>query len=173
MSLNRRQKRLVITFAVGATALLVDRLFLRPNGGATDVSAGSQRAAEILAAADNLPALESESPEFQIALRLDRLLTGDDPDFAAMRNPFSTPKSWSDTEGPVAERTDSPFDVFVRRHRLTAVGELGPEGGVLLDGHFLALGRKIDGFSLVSIGKRTAVFERDGRQVTLKLASDP
>lgn len=172
MTLTRRQKKLLITFTVGVTALLVDRVFLRPEGGATEVSADYLDSAETVSAADNLPVLEPESEHLQIALRLDRLGTCDNPDFAEMRDPFSLPPSWLGTAASPGQQSDDPVAVFVMTHQLTAIGEHGGKTGALVDNRFLVPGQEIGGFKLVGIDKRTAIFERDGRQAALELAED-
>lgn len=169
MSLTGRQKKLVIVFALGTAALLVDRLFLRPQGGAHQASAEHRDLGQTVSAVDNLPVLEPESPGPKIAGRLESLWADDNSDFAKMRDPFSMPLSWTHT-GPVStERPESARDVFARSHHLTAVAD----NRVLMGDRLLVPGQIIDGFTLVAVGKDTAVFQRDGLQVTLKLVNDP
>jgi len=172
MSLDKRQKKLVIAFVVGMAALFIDRAFLRPQGGAKSASADYGSSDERVSSTDNLPILASESPRPQIAVRLESVWSGDNSDFARLRNPFSTPASWLGVKVSSPKRTDKSLDAFAKRHQLTAVAGSGPTSYVLMGDEFLVVGQEIDGYRLVSIGQRSVVFERQGREVTLELGED-
>ena len=77
MSLDKRQKKLVIAFVVGMAALFIDRAFLRPQGGAKSASADYGSSDERVSSTDNLPILASESQPSQIAEGLEFLRSAD------------------------------------------------------------------------------------------------
>ena len=89
-----------------------------------------------------------------------------------MRDPFSLPASWPDNgDGSGGKGLDAAA-TFIGTHRLTAVVIDGRESYAVLDDRFLVPGQSVDGFVLLSVGDRSAVFERDGRRITLELVDE-
>jgi hypothetical protein len=172
MNLTKRQKMLLGVFLVGLVALVVDRVLLRPQGGAAVASAASgESVAELAVPAPNVPALPAQ-PQGQRAARcLERLWSEKNTDFEHVRNPFSLPASWPTRPGKAVNSTPDAGALFAARHQLTAVVIDTPESYVLIDGRLLRPGQTVDGFELVSVGDRSAVFERAGTRVTLEIVS--
>jgi len=171
MNLTKRQKMLLGVFLVGLAALVLDRVLLRPRGGPASASAGpSELAAELLIPATNIPSPPAQPQQRRATQCLDRLWPDREMDFERVRDPFSLPASWpAEGPGPAATPLD-PAARFAGRHQLTAVVIDGTRSYVLIDGRLLRPGQEIDGFKLVSVADRSALFDRAGTSVTLELA---
>jgi hypothetical protein len=172
MSLSKRQKKLLAVFLVGIVALVADRAILRPQGGPRAASA------DFLASSPNsvplsagVPAAPDPPPPAGVAQRLDRLAPTAQTDSNALRDPFSLPDSWSDHAPAGGGKGRDAAGGFALRHRLQAVVMQGPESYALVDDNVLVRGQYLDGCRLVSIGDRSAVFERDGKRIVLELVS--
>jgi len=160
MRFTKRQKIMLVVFGAGLVGLAIDRVFVRSQGGPAAASAGSSPAAP----ASPLPAPgRPAAPQETLAAQcLDLLWSDKEVDFDRVRNPFSLPSSWSNgTETPVRTSLD-PGALFARGHQLY----------VLIDDRLLRPGQDIDGFRLVSVGERSALFERAGTRVTLELVDE-
>jgi len=172
MKTTRRQKSLIAVFLIGLVGLVVDRTFLRPQGGAAPASADADALlGESVVLMDNVPVLEEEPPEPGLAERLNRLPTKDSVDFERMQDAFSLAAPWFGDTAASTKAVMGPVERFVRTHRLTAVVVDGQDSYVLIDDRFLGLGQQIDGFVLASVGDRRAIFERDGEQACLELVN--
>jgi hypothetical protein len=170
MRLSRRQKILSAVFLIGLAALVADRTVLRPRGGPRAVSADSLAAsAPDARPASHLPAAEV-APPVTVAQRLDKLTSGKEAGSESLRDPFALPPSWSDTTAGNGERTPDATTSFVRKHQFRAVVVRNGESCALVDDSTLTPGQSLDGFTLVAVGPRSALFEGDGKQVVLKLA---
>lgn len=167
MTLTRRNKMLFSIFGLGLVALVADRTILRPQGGPAAASASQSEDSE--RPAGHAPAPEEQRPEIDMADRLSVFWPGQAPDFEQVRNPFALPATWFETAGGGEERAPDVVRRFIRTHRLTAIGMQNGESYVMVDDHFLVPGRHLDGFTLISVGDRSAVFEREGRQIVLEL----
>jgi hypothetical protein len=168
MNLTRRQKALSAVFLVGLAGLVVDRTILRPQGGPSAARAESGPP-ERAASAARAPAVEPPPGRVLLAQRLDALLPHGPPGSEGVRDPFSLPASWSDNDRAGQKADPDDLDAFARRHGLRAVVIQGDGVGAQVDDTFVVPGQSFDGFQLVSVGLRCAVFERDGRQVALDL----
>jgi hypothetical protein len=168
MNLTRRQKALLVVFLVGLAGLVVDRTILLPQGGPSAARAESDPLKPAALGA-RAPVAEPPPGRAPLAQRLDALLPDGRAGSGKVRDPFSLPASWSD-DGDAGQEAD-PDDVgaFARRHQLRAVVIQGDGIGAQVDDTFVVPGQSFDGFRLVSVGLRCAVFERDGRQVALDL----
>lgn len=172
MTLTKRQKTLLATFFVGVAALVVDRTFLRPQGGAAAASADPLAASDkqgLLVA--NIPVLEAQSGPGGVAQRLDRLWSdkGGNPEFG--RDPFSLPVPWYDNVEAGGGKAPDETALFVSGHQLTAV-VIDPRGSyAVVNDHLLIPGQSLDGFKLVSVGNRSAVFEQGPRRAVLELVN--
>jgi len=172
MSLSKRQKALLAVFLIGFVALVADRIVLRPQGGPRPASADPRPVATAgTRPGTNLPA-GPKKPPATVAQRLDNLLAGKEAGSEELRDPFSLPLSWSDTSAGKEGRTTDAGAAFARRHQFRAVAVRDGQSGALVDDSFLTPGQSLDGYTLVSLGSRSALFERDGKQVMLQL-TDP
>jgi hypothetical protein len=106
-----------------------------------------------------------------VAGRLQSLWPSQDFSIEQTRDPFSLPASWSDKVGADSGKASSAPALFVATHQLAAVVIDGGESYVLVNDHFLVPGQYLDGFKLVSVGDRSAVFEQDGQQAVLELVN--
>ena len=167
MTLTKRQKTLLSVFGLGVIALVADRTILRPQGGPAAASASQSSDAE--RPSGGAPASEDQPPPIDMADRLAALWSGQEPDLEQARNPFALPATWFATGGEALDRAPDAVRRFIRTHRLTAIGMQAGESYVMVDDQFLVPGRRIDGFTLVSVAERSALFECEGRQAVLEL----
>lgn len=167
MTLTRRNKTLLSIFGFGLIALVADRTILRPQGGPAAASASHSNESEN--APGSVAAPEDQPLPIDMADRLAALWSGDEPDFEQVRNPFELPATWFEAPGAAQERAPDAVRRFVRTHRLTAIGMQNGESYVMVDDRFLVAGQPLDGFVLVSVGDRSAVFECEGKQAVLEL----
>lgn len=166
MTLTRRNRVLFSIFGLGLVALVADRTILRPQGGPASASASQSEAPGQPSSRPLAP--EEQQTEVDMADRLSVLWSGQETDFSQVRNPFSLPATWSETAG-AKEQLPDVVRQFMRTHRLTAIGMQNGESYILVDDQFLVPGGRLDGFTLISVGDRSAVFEREGRQAVLEL----
>ena len=170
MNLTMRQKILLAVFAIGLIGLVADGTILRPQGGPQAASADSAPIAPVVAPLPGqAPTVEDAPAPMTLAQRLERLDPGPTLDPNELRDPFALPLAWSDTD-PHLGKAPATVREFVRRHQLKAVLLRGREALALVDDRFLAPGGHLDGFELVQVSDRCAIFERDGRQAILSLA---
>ncbi len=170
MSLSKRQKTLFAVFLIGLIALVADRTVLRPQGGPSAASAESLPApVPDTRPSGRLPA-DPTPPPATVAQRLARLNSGPPTTLEALRDPFSLPPSWSDSTAGREEKTLDATEVFARRHQFRAVVVRDGQSCALVDDSTLIPGQSLDGFTLIAVGPRSALFEGDGKQVVLHLA---
>ena len=183
MSLTKRQKMLSAVFLLGIVGLVADRTILRPQGGPQAASADSGPQAPTVALgspslpasssagspSDRVPGAEAVPARPDLAERLNDLLVGGVAGPNEMRNPFSLPVAWSDTAPRSGERTSDAVQEFVRGHQLKALVMQGGQSCAQVDDSFLVPGESLDGFELVSLDQRRAVFERNGKRAVLDL----
>jgi hypothetical protein len=170
MNMTKRQKTLLVIFFIGLAALTADRTFLRPQGGASAASADTLPPAQgSVLLSDNIPTLADQPARPGVMERLHRMWSNQDITVEQMRDPFSLPASWSDKVTNDTVRLPNDAARFVRGHQLTAVVVDGRESYVLVNDQLLVPGQCIDGFTLVAVGDRSAVFEQDGIRAVLEL----
>jgi len=170
MSLTKRQKMLSAVFLLGAAGLVADRTILRPQGGPQAASADSLSVASSAVPPSNRgPAAETVTEPPSVAERLNNLLAGQETGPEEPRDPFSLPATWSDTAPVDGERTPDAAKGFVRTHQLKAIVMQGGQSCAQIDDSFLVIGQCVDGFTLVSVDHRSAVFEREGKRAVLDL----
>jgi hypothetical protein len=169
MASTKRQKVLVAVFVIGLTALIVDRVWLRPKAASADSLAGS--AAQASSAASH-PSSQAAPNRPSVAQRLESLWPDREPNFSDVRDPFCLPRSWSGVQKDGSAATGDPATAFAATHRLSAVLVEGRVSYALVGDRFLTPGQEIDGFKLVSVGDRFAVFEGQGSRVVLKLMNE-
>jgi hypothetical protein len=172
MTLTKRQKTLLATFFVGLAALVVDRTFLRPQGGAAAASANPFTPSDKqVSPVANIPVLEPSRGPTGVARRLDHLWSDKEGNPAQGRDPFSLVTPWYDNAGDNGVETPDETALFVRRHQLTAV-VIDPRGSyAVVNDRLLIPGQSLDGFKLVAIGNRSAVFEQGTYRAVLELVN--
>jgi hypothetical protein len=170
MGLGKRQKALIGVFALGLIALMVDRVFLRPQGGAGKAS-GVEIGDSNRGVGDSAAASPDEAQRPSVAQRLERLWSDHEANDVGMRDPFSLKGSWLDGSGEDPAVVSSPLTEFAKTHSLVAVVMDGRQSYALVGDRVLKLGDQIDGFVLTSVGPKSAIFDRQGEQVVLELAT--
>jgi hypothetical protein len=162
----------MVIFFNGLIALVIDRVVLRPQGGPESASAGSYAVSgDTVSPTTDTAGSQPEPERPDVAARLNSLWSDNGLDSAEIRDPFSLPPDWLGGNADAGAPATDPASVFAKTHQLAAVVRDGRESYVLVGDHFLRPGQGIDGFKLVSVADRAAVFERDGVQVTLQLKS--
>jgi hypothetical protein len=185
MSLTKRQKMLSAVFLVGVVGLVADRTILRPQGGPQAASADSGSPTQDVASGNpSVPALPSATVPDRaagaqavparpdLAERLNDLLAGKVSDPNEPRDPFSLPAAWSDTVPVSGERAPDAVRGFIRSHQLRAIVVQGGQSCAQVDDSFLVPGQSLDGFALVSLDHRCAIFEHNGKRAVLELAGE-
>ena len=169
MNLTKRQQRLLTVVIVSAVGLVMDRTILRPQGGPQAASADATAAAMDAPAAGGAP--DQNTPARPpLAERLSNLLAGAPSGPNDVRDPFCLPATWSETAAASAERAPDAVRGFLGKHRLKAVLIQGGVSCAQVDDSYLRPGQYLDGFKLISVDQRSAVFERQGKQAVLELA---
>ncbi len=162
--------------AVALTSLVADRLFFG-EGGSTpqQASASSQdvpatEAAVLHAIAEPV----SQSDQATLAQRLKSLEGDFGLDISKFRDAFMPSKDW------LGRGTDGEFTLettgreFARLHQVTSILFIGDgKGSVIIDGQFVSVGQVIDGFTLIGLTDKTAVFQFAQETVELELTSAP
>jgi hypothetical protein len=167
MHLTRRNKTLLAVFVVGLMALAADQTILRPEGGPQAAGAADSRDSALLSIA--LPTLEDKPQEPGLAKRLSRFGPPQEPDFSQARNPFALPPSWSGTPHATGKSLPEAVARFLSTHQLAAIVLDGERSYILVDDRVLVPGQALDGFTLVSVEARAAIFESQGQRATLEL----
>ncbi len=172
MTLTKRQKTLLATFFIGLAALVVDRTFLRPQGGAAAASADPLAASDKqVSLVANIPVLEAQTGPTGVARRLNRLWSDKEGNPESGRDPFALAAPWYDKVEAGDSNTPDEAALFVSGHQLTAV-VIDPRGSyAVVNDHLLIPGQSLDGFKLVSVGNRSAVFEQGPRRAVLELVN--
>jgi hypothetical protein len=184
MTLTRKHKLYVGLVGLALAAFLVDRFVLSESGPAP--AAASVRPptvpAAIIAGApapgDAKAAPEAAAPRPSVAARLAALeeVVRFEPDL--LRDAFVPPASWLPAtpepkviaEAPPEEKAVD--DRFGETHRLSSL-MLAADGGIaIVNGKAVRVGGTLDGYTLTAVQPGSAVFERDGRTVELRLRQD-
>lgn len=131
-----------------------------------------------------IPAHRTLASRLLDAARAEQVSPGEDEEAAAVPDAFRPASLWYPAATPLAAAPAAPaiapekIAEFRSRHRLTAVmkssrpGETGGTGGMaIIGGKVYVPGQVIDGFTLVSLGDRTAQLRCRG--VCVELAIDP
>lgn len=171
MVLERRQKAFVATFFLGLIGLVMDRVLLRPQGPAETASAVASEAYAVPVSTGDPAASPPETQNPTVAERLDRVWPDQEVTDVNLRDPFSLAPLWQ--AGPAVDTPPAPDEatVFARTHPLVAVVMDGRQSYVLVNDRVLTPGDHVDGFTLVSVAAKSAIFERQGKQIVLELVS--
>ena len=172
MTLTKRQRTLLVVFFVGLAALVVDRTFLRPQGGAAAASAESFLPSDKqVSPVANIPVLEQQTGPAGVARRLERLWASQEVNPEQGRDPFALTVPWYDNVAGTDIKKPDEAALFVSGHQLTAVVIDPRMSYAVVNDHLLIPGQSLDGFKLVSVGNRSAVFEQGGRRAVLELVN--
>lgn len=170
MKLTKSHKVYLLVLGLAATGLAVDRLFLGPGqtGPAPAQAVPSAPAASpSVAPAQATAAAATTLPS--VAARLAELARREDLDPASVPEAFVPPKSWTVQAAAKA----SAAQAFAQTHRLTSIVFSAQSGSVTVGDKMITAGQVLDGFRLVSILRRSVLFEsvEGGDRVELRLES--
>ncbi len=172
MALARRQKVLIAVFLLGLVGLVVDRVFLRPQGGPGAASADSSDSYAVPPSpAPGGPSATAGAPGPSVAERLSRVWPDREPNTVQARDPFSLTGSWLGGKATGPSAAPDPAQVFAQAHSLGALVVDGRRSNVLINDRVLKLGETIDGYTLVVVKAKSATFECQGQRVVLELLS--
>ena len=175
MTLTKSQKVYVAILVIGAVALVIDRTLLQPEQAVAGAASALQYAISPSARDPGDPGSpRSEGPaprQVAIARRLEQIAEQRGLDPTGVIDAFRPSPMWLQLgEVPVGPvEAESLAERFRRAHTLTAVMGSGDEGGAIVDGRTLFIGRALDGFTLISVGQRSAVLESGDTRVVLSL----
>lgn len=191
MAMTQKHKAYAAAVAVAGAALFVDRVLLSEgapaaaDAGALAVDAVEGSALESTAAAAtpasnsaSAPASAAPAPPASavwLARRLERLAAREGTAIEWVPDAFAAPASWSPAaaaapaESPATATPDFAHG-FIARHRLNAVLRSHGRSYVVVDGSTFTIGQELDGFRLVEVRQRAAVWERDGQRAQLVLS---
>jgi hypothetical protein len=157
---------MLAVFIVGALALVVDRVLLRPGGGPAAASADASDATRETVGD---PGEAPPPPQSDVAAMLDEFASDNSLQVDSVRDLFALPGTWREAPKATPAAPPDPAALFCRAHRLNAVVLDEQTSYILLDDRLMVPGQSLDGFTLVAVRARSAVFEREGRPVTLEL----
>ena len=180
MNLTPRQITYIVVLIAAPAALAADKLFLG-GGGPTPTRAQTAQVNDLTLFGQSLPS-STEPPTTAtvtdgqiLADRLSQLAVQKMIDYGQVRDAFVPTGNWSEaankpTDGTMIELPPSPSDTeqFVSNHVLQMVMS-GSDGLTLIDNELIRVGQLLDGYCLVSVGDRSAIFESNGIRVELSL----
>jgi len=175
--LSRERRVFIGVLGIALAGLLVDRLFLGSGlTGASEASAAEEYALDPSTEQFDIEPLaiehEPTSLTATLADRLEEYAHSHAPDTGTLPDVFQPSAAWL-PESPAAAggyRPPNAADEFRATHQLTAVMLSRSTPGAVVNKRFLTVGMEIDGFKLVSLSERSAVFDDDGKQLELQLA---
>ena len=173
MVLTKRQRVMVVVLGLGVAALAADRL--TADGSQTGPSQAQAASPGIAGPGGPGPASigSTELLANPLAAKLDTLRETMDLDLSATKDAFCPSESWLSDLRPEERVATSSVEVkvmdFGRRHQLNAIVTSDGGGGVFIDDKFVRMGQVFDGFRLVKLGYRTAVFENNDVKAVLTL----
>ncbi len=172
MTLTKSQKIYVAIMVIVLMALLIDRTLLQPEPA--QASARQYAVPPSMRDPVDLEAPRSEGPaprQVAIARKLEQVAEQRGLDPTGVIDAFRPSPMWLQfAEAPVGpEQVESLVERFMKAHTLAAVMGSGEEGGAIVDGRTLLIGQVLDGFTLVSVGPRSAILESGDARVVLTL----
>ena len=179
--MNKTRERAILVGVLGlaGVGLLFDRVVLSSGvTGPSESSAGVlSPAPELLlitpdASAPDQPANTVQTPASQLAERLRAVRASEAvSDFDSGRDAFVPDKHWGGkqqaVQAPIDDDKKRDAEAFGQAHRLDAVMVIGDQRCAVIDGRTLFVGQSLDGFELLEVNERTAVFESNGLRVKI------
>ncbi len=165
---------------VAAAALVLDRTILAPDGASAATPVETSTEAQTPPATENLRVVTgSPTPGIQpgpaakgkvasrLSIALDSPKWTPDQVIGSLR---PTP-DWVGGDDQKAGSAAAPGADFRSRHSLRAVMNARGDGGgvAMIDGKAVKIGDVLDGYTLVQVGARSAVFESGSLRVVLNL----
>jgi hypothetical protein len=160
VKLTRERKIFLGLLGLGAAALAVDRVFLGPAGASAAV--GETPSAKAVAAA---PAPAPVRPEKRatgpsLAQRLRGATTR--LDASSTKDAFKPSSAWGVTPAKVPAAASEDAQTFQATHHITSILQAGDQAIVMIKGKTYRVGEVVDGYRVVEIRTRSAVFQGNG-----------
>ena len=178
MTLTRQRK---IFLGLGASALVAlgaDRIFLGESLSgpetalAASIAISPQIDSSTVSDVDGLLQEDDPTAATSLANRLDRLAQRRPGLLNVGRDAFRPTTTWSGVdESGHGATTD--VDSFREAHKLVALLPKHRRPCAMVNEMTVFVGQKVDGFTLVKVGGRSAVFEAAGRRVELQIGGSP
>lgn len=93
--------------------------------------------------------------------------------FTNLRDGFAPSASWIGTPSPVATTATFTAEDFRRKYPLVAVMTMDGKSFAVVGSRRVGVGQTVEGFKLIAVQQRTAVFERNGTRVNMTLNTKP
>ena len=178
MRLTKERKILAAILGVGVAGLFLDRVVL--DSGLTGAESASavlvERAAADLSAPPALLVDESDppSPGPTLADRLEEAAATAESAPSDNVDAFHLPDTWFGTpaQAPEPEARHAAAMEFARTHRVEAVVTSDQMHCAIVNGKAVRVGQRLDGFTLVSVDQRSAVFEAKGIRTRLTIETE-
>ncbi len=172
MTLTKSQRVYVAIMVIVMVALLIDRTLLQPEPAQASVLQYAVPSSE--RDPGDLESAPSEGPaprQVAIARKLEQIAEQRGLDPTGVIDAFRPSPIWLQaSEVPVEiEQPELLVERFMKAHTLAAVMGSGKDGWAIVDGRTLLIGQVLDGFTLVSVGRRSAVLESGDARVLLTL----
>lgn len=184
--LTKRKRVLVVVLGAGIAALVADRAVgYGPTGPS---QAGAAMTPQSVALSESEPYSQSVQTnntatlvDDSLATRLDNLRAKHCLVPSSARDAFCPSQPWLDELQPRKEEAKhiavtSSDEVraqdFSRKHVLKAVVLVDGGGAAIIDDRYVPVGRKIDGFRLMSVDKHVAVLTFNTAQAILRMNMD-
>jgi hypothetical protein len=179
MQLTKQQKIVGAVLMLAVAAFVVDRWVIGHDDDPAVASAPTPRAAGQRRPVARQPKPVAAAPEASLgnlaglAARLGSIARNESLNVDAARDAFRPPASWVG-----AGRVASPDEMVVaarefQNRRLTAViMRTSGRGVAIIDQRMVGVGQSLDGFVLVAVKERSAVFRRGTQRVELRLTDD-
>lgn len=171
---SRQRKVYVAILSLALGGLGVDRILL--DGGATgpDASEASLSLTTNATGAAPVAAASAVSPTSRaktLAGRLDKIAQSESFDLTQVEDAFRPASGWLKQEQAKAKPVVKVDEVeaFTNTHKLLALVNNAHGGAAIINNQTVVLGKVVDGFTLIEVTKRSAIFEKDGRRVELSL----
>lgn len=178
MTAKRRNQLNAGLIASALLALAFDKLVLSENGTSTPSPAVASVAPPPRPATNATDATPDTSAPIVPILQLDQVLA-DFEDFEPHRDPFkmsdllrakvNARSQHADRDEAAQEQQRKTADDFQAANSLEAVLNAGPNSLAIVNGLTVHLGQTIDGFQLISVSQRSAIFKRDHLRVALQI----
>jgi hypothetical protein len=162
MKITNEQKIYVAVLGVAVAALLIDHAYSGPHSASAAPSALSAHTA-----VQPEPMIPVESPSLNEGMIASKLKAIPPFDLNQICDAFSPSKIWADSVQPQSARPDQ----FETSHKLSAVLSSHNGGGAIVNGELVRVGETVDGFKLMGVGARSAVFSKGTLRVDLNLGN--
>ncbi len=166
-----------VILALALISLVADRLFFGEGGSTPQQASASSQDVHVTEAAvlDVIGEPVLQSDQATLAQRLKSLEGDFDLDISDFRDAFMPSKDWLGGGSDGDKFTpDTAGREFARLHHVTSILYVGEgKGSVIIDDQFVSVGQVFDGFTLIGITDKTAVFQLAQETVELELTSAP